>query len=197
MEPAPEKIYRKRCKRYNHPGHAHALTFSCYRRRSFLEQAFVFDKLAESLTNACVRHDVALWGYVFMPEHVHLLVWPRTMEYSISTFLLAVKQPVARWVLRYHREHQTSQLEQMSTGQKKQAYRFWQAGGGYDRNIVSRDTAWNLIQYIHLNPVRRKLVGHPGDWCYSSYKDWETDQKGPIEIDKNIFGGGKTRPSKA
>ena len=143
--------------------------------------------LAESLTNACVRHDMALWAYVFMPEHVHLLVWPRQTEYSISVFLQAIKQPLSRRIIRFHKEHRTHQLQQMATGQKKQLYRFWQAGGGYDRNIVSRDTAWNEIHYIHQNPVRRELVEHPGDWTYSSYKDWNTDRKGPVEIDKKSF----------
>ena len=27
---------RKTCKRYNNPGEAHALTFSCFRRQTFL-----------------------------------------------------------------------------------------------------------------------------------------------------------------
>ena len=195
-------MYRKRCKRWNHPNHAHALTFSCYRRRPFLESEAVCEKLVGSLTNACNRHDVALWAYVFMPEHVHLLVWPRQYDYSISTFLLAVKQPVSRWVLRFHKQDQTPQLEQMATGQNKQPYRFWQAGGGYDRNIVSPDTAWNVMNYIHQNPVRRELVDDPADWTYSSYQDWKTDRKGPIEIDKASFYVGRAqenvpRPSTA
>jgi len=88
----------------------------------------------------------------------------------------------------------------MATGQQKQPYRFWQAGGGYDRNIVSPESAWNVMHYIHQNPVRRELVEQPGDWLYSSYKDWHTDEKGPIEIDKPSFYVGtqqSPRPSTA
>jgi putative transposase len=184
-----EQDFRKRCKRYNVPGHGHYLTFSCYRRRSLLNLDGVYMNLAKSLSKACIRYDVALRAYVFMPEHVHLLVWPRQKEYSISKFLLAVKQPVARWVLRYHKQHQTRSLEQMATGQSKRPYQFWQAGGGYDRNIVSRDEALDVMNYIHLNPVRRKLVERPKDWCYCSYKDWEMDEAGPIEIDRRGFLG--------
>ena len=29
-----------------------------------------------------------------------------------------------------------------------------------------------LTRYIHLNPVRAKLVKHPADWPYSSYSDY-------------------------
>ncbi len=197
MKTDTEQIHRKRCKRYNHPFHLHALTFSCFHSKPFLTQRTICDKLAESLTNACARHDVALWAYVFMPEHVHLLVRPRKAEYSISAFLLAVKQPVARWVLRFHKKNQTPQLEQMATGQSKQPYRFWQAGGGYDRNFVSRDTVRNVMNYIHINPVRRKLVVHPTDWYYASYKYWYTEQAGPIECDRDSLSETPPRPSKA
>jgi putative transposase len=193
-EQTPEQVHRKRCQRWNHPCHAHALTFTCYHHHPFLVQPAVCEKLADSLIGACLRYDIALWAYVFMPDHVHLLVWPRQLEYSISRFLLAVKQPVARWALRCHKQHQTPMLAQMATGQRSQPYRFWQAGGGYDRNIVSRKTAWNEAHYIHLNPVRAELVTHPKDWAYSSYKDWMTlDQNGPIEIDKTSFYVGRAQ----
>ena len=34
-------------------------------------------------------------------------------------------------------------------------YRFWQRGGGYDRNITDPATLRVMIEYIHNNPVRR------------------------------------------
>ena len=182
-----KEVYRKRRKNWDHPAHAHALTFSCYHNRPFLRKPSVCAMLAESLANVCIRHDVDLWAYVFMPDPVHLLIHPQQVKYSIATFLQAVKQPVSRRVIRFHKENQTPQLAQMCTGQQKQPYRFWQAGGGYDRNIISPDTAWNEIHYIHQNPVRRKYVAQPADWVYSSYKDWNTDQQGPVKIDKNSF----------
>lgn len=189
--------HRKRCKRWDLPGDAHALTFSCYKNRPFLTDKGTCEKLAEAVASACDRYDVALWAYVFMPDHVHLLVWPRRAEYSISSFLLAVKQPVSRYVLRFCRQNQPQKLESMATGQKRRPYRFWQAGGGYDRNIVERDTAWHEIEYINLNPLRRELVEHAAYWYYSSYKDWNTDESGPIEVDKYSFYNGHSRPSGA
>jgi len=29
-----------------------------------------------------------------------------------------------------------------------------------------------LCRYIHLNPVRAKLVARPEDWLYSNYREW-------------------------
>src|SRR5207245_2228878 len=37
-------------------------------------------------------------------------------------------------------------------------HRFWQPGGGYDRNITSTEALRAAIDYIHANPVRCGLV---------------------------------------
>jgi putative transposase len=43
------------------------------------------------------------------------------------------------------------------------------------------------MNYIHENPVRAKLVEKAIDWKYSSARAWLLDEKGIIEIDKQIF----------
>ena len=45
---------------------------------------------------------------------------------------------------------------------------FWQSGGGYDRNITEPKTLMQVIEYIHLNPVRRGLVERADQWKWSS-----------------------------
>src|SRR5262245_51512984 len=86
--------HRKRCRRYNEPGNAHFLTFSCYLRQPFLSRDRSCKWFAEAVRRALIKHHYHLWAYVFMPEHVHLLVWPTQMKYDISLFLSAIKQPV-------------------------------------------------------------------------------------------------------
>ena len=187
MESQPKPIHRKLCKRYNHPGHAHELTFSCYKGCPFLKNPTACHLLAESIRKASGKYTFAVWAYVFMPEHIHLLIYPHNPDYSVSVILQSIKQPVSRSVIAYHKQHQTPHLEMMRTEQKKSPYRFWQAGGGYDRNVNNRNTIVSMIRYIHENPVRRKLVSHPKDWYYSSYKDWKMDEAGPIEIDRRSY----------
>lgn len=94
-----------------------------------------------------------------MPEHAHLLVFPRCSEASVAAILQSIKQPVARRAMNRHRA--ASPADALPD-------RFWQRGGGFDRNIVSRDALRNAIRYIHLNPVRRGLVDDPLDWPWSS-----------------------------
>ena len=45
---------------------------------------------------------------------------------------------------------------------------FWQSGGGFDRNLIKPDTLMTMIDYIHMNPVRRGLVEKPAEWTWSS-----------------------------
>jgi putative transposase len=62
-------------------------------------------------------------------------------------------------------------------------YHFWQAGGGYDRNLRTAQEIYEKIQYVHQNPVRRKLVATAMEWPWSSDRAWETGQEGQIPLD--------------
>ncbi|MEM9111409.1 MAG: hypothetical protein AAGC72_15465 [Planctomycetota bacterium] len=168
---------------YNLPGHAHELTFSCYRGYPFLDADRTRNWLAKSVDHACAKHGFRLWAYVFMPEHVHLFVWPEDRDYDIARFRGAVKEPVGRQAIRYMQEHSPGWLERITRQRRGRAERlFWQPGGGYDRNIDNTQTIRPVIDYIHLNPVRRGLAEKPGDWAWSSANWYRTGQPGPCTI---------------
>lgn len=182
----PQPI-RKRCHRYNIPGHAHELTFSCYKRRPFLQTDRARRYLADSLLIAKTRLRFDLWAYVIMPEHVHLLICPLEAECSISRILQAGKQSVSRRALRFVRANHPGALKWFATGQKHTRYRFWQDGGGYDRNITSAATLAKVVGYIHANPVRRGLVAEATGWEWSSAGDWHESGTGAIPVDCDSF----------
>ena len=179
--------YTKRCHRWNLPGHAHELTFSCYGNRAFLSRDRTCGYLADAIVASREKHDFDLWAYVFMPDHVHLVIHPRQGEYSVSTILRSIKQPVSRRALNYLRTDNPAGLRYLATGQRDEPYRFWQKGGGYDRNITNVDTLIKSIRYIHHNPVRKGLVVTADEWHYSSAADWHNTRSGPIAIDFDSF----------
>ena len=178
---------RKSCLRYNDTGHAHELTFSCLRRQALLMEDRIRGYFAEAVTKARERHRFVVWSYVIMPEHIHLLVHPREAEYSISDILHGIKQSVARRELIHLRKHNPDGLSRLATGQRDTLYRFWQDGGGYDRNVTSPTTLQEMVAYIHNNPVRRGLVTQSTDWSWSSARDWEGTGQGPIPMDRSLF----------
>ena len=176
----------KHCKRYNDPGHAHALTFSCFRRRPFLSKPGSCQWFIDAVNLSREKHRFHLWAYVVMPEHVHMLVWPTEPDYDISRILETVKLSVTRRALDFVRGQAPEFLPQMLDVQPngKQAYRFWQRGGGYDRNITDPKAVWAEIDYFHANPIRRGLCMRADDWLWSSAADYSGVRCGPLSLDR-------------
>jgi putative transposase len=177
--------HRKRVRSYNVPGHAHELTFSCFRRLPLLSRDRTLQWFQEALEAARNRRNLALWAYVIMPEHVHVIVCPRDLAYDVRLVRTALKVPVQRKALAFLRQHAPGYLDRLRDEQPNGEvhYRFWQRGGGYDRNITDPRTLWKMIEYIHNNPVRRGLVSSPVDWPWSSARFYEGCQDVPVRTD--------------
>ena len=61
----PDSPHRKHNTKYNLEGHAHFLTFSCYRRLPLLTNDLWRQWLAEAVRTAWRKHTVDLWAYRF------------------------------------------------------------------------------------------------------------------------------------
>ncbi|MGB2780863.1 MAG: hypothetical protein WBD63_05235 [Phycisphaerae bacterium] len=68
-----------------------------------------------------------------------------------------------------------TRLEQLMVHERpgRRVFRFWQEGGGYDRNLTGEKTILAAIQYAHANPVRRGLCSSPAEWKWSSWHHYE------------------------
>ncbi len=182
--------YRKTRKRFDEPGDAHELTFSCFRGLPLLSKPRTCQYLAEAIVKAKAALPFDIWAYVFMPEHVHLLVWPTEDWCTVSHILKAVKQSVARRAILYLKRNNPGGLRWLATGQNPSPYRFWQEGGGHDRNVRYVKALVAMAHYIHSNPVRRGLVEVPEEWEWSSARLWAGLGDGPVPIDFDSFPGG-------
>ena len=142
---------------------AHALTFSCYRGQPFLSRERPCLWLVDALDRARKRYALDVWAYVFMPNHVHLILWPPTDAFRVHALLAAIKLPVSRravaWVTREAPGFLPNMLDAQPNGTR--AYRFWQRGGGFDRDLHDPGTIHATIDYIHAIPVRTGLVERP------------------------------------
>jgi putative transposase len=168
--------HRKTIKHYHEPGDLHELTFSCYRRLKLLTNNPWREKLSREIDAACAAEQMRLLAFVYMPEHVHLLLWPQTNEPRIDLFLKRIKRPVsvlARDDLRASGSRLAAKLiVQERPG--KLAFRFWQEGPGYDRNLQTAEAVQASLDYLHLNPVKRGLCQRARDWRWSSARFYES-----------------------
>ncbi|TWT40568.1 hypothetical protein RAS1_42810 [Phycisphaerae bacterium RAS1] len=170
-----ESGIRKARKAWDEPGHAHFLSYSCYRRLPLLTRDRTRRWVIDAMQSARREHDAPLCAYVIMPEHVHLLLCPRRPRYEMRRILAALKRPVATAAEAYLLERgEAAWLERLTVRYPtREVFRFWQPGGGFDHNIFQEKTVAAVVENIHANPVRRGLVGCPTDWEWSSARFWE------------------------
>lgn len=92
-----------------------------------------------------------------------------------------MKASVARRVIARWRTLEAPVLGRIETPSGE--HRFWQRGGGYDRNLLMGNEFFEKINYIHHNPVRRGLAVQPTDWAWSSARWWAGMREGELECD--------------
>ena len=139
-------------------GHLHFITCSCYGRMPLLATPQSRDHFLEILSQVRDRYDFGLFGFVVMPEHIHLLISePNTGNPSAA--MKALKQRVSRAL------------------RGKRSAHFWQRRF-YDFNVWSVRKKNEKMNYMHFNPVKRGLVERPKDWPWSSYRFYWQNEKG-------------------
>ena len=121
----------------------------------------------------CTYHSITV------PNHVHLLV-SESSKATPSLVLKVLKQRVSR-DLRKSRRASSGQLR-FAFANEGRLPRFWQPRF-YDFNVWSERKVREKLEYMHANPVTRKLVGHPRDWPWSSWSFYAKGEAGLVPID--------------
>ena len=170
----------KGLRRYYGRGDLHFLTFSCYQRRELLAAQRAKNLFVRELARVRREYRFRLVGYVVMPNHVHLLV-SEPEKGTVSTALQMLKQRVARQMRQRLEKALQGQMALPFERDVTQLRAFWQARF-YDFNVYSLGKRKEKLNYMHANPVIRKLVKHPKDWVWSSWSNY-TGNTGLIEID--------------
>jgi REP element-mobilizing transposase RayT len=110
-------------------------------------------------------------AFVFMRDHVHLIVNPREAVYDMAVIKKAVKRPFAGRLKDHLVSVGSPLLKSLTVRERPGVFssRFWQEGGGHDRNLWNPETLVKAIDYVHCNPVRRGPVRSPDLWRWSSW----------------------------
>jgi putative transposase len=107
---------------------------------------------ANWLAEGAIKFDLHVHGWVFMTNHVHLLVTPMQSE-SVSLLM----QFLGRLYVRYFN------------------YSYARSGtlfeGRFRSSLVQEEEYFlACLRYIELNPIRAGMVTDPGDYRWSSYR---------------------------
>lgn len=103
------------------------------------------------LREACERHRCHIHAWVFMTNHIHLLLTPHTED-----GLPRMMQSVGRRYVQYF----NTTYQRTGT--------LWE--GRYKATLIdSENYLFTCYRYIELNPVRANMATHPGEYAWSSY----------------------------
>ena len=101
------------------------------------------------LSEGCRQAGVSVSGYCLMPNHVHLILTPRTED--------GLREALGETHRRYTRH--------INFREGWRGY-LWQ--GRFSSFPMDEKYLLACARYVELNPVRARLVKHPEDWRWSS-----------------------------
>ena len=138
------------------------------RRRIFFAMGD-YDKFKEYLLEAQEKFGYKLHCYVLMGNHYHLVI--ETPHGNMNKVLHYVNGSYANYINK--KRNRSGHLLQ----------------GRYKGILVERDVyLLELSRYLHLNPVRAKIVGRPEDYHQSSYRSYLKNRKESIVTTDLILG---------
>ena len=109
------------------------------------------------------RYDVAVIAYCLMPNHYHFLLRQET-DQPLSKFINVLFNAYVQAVNR-----QQSRKGTLFEGRFRHVW------------VDREEYLIHLCRYIHLNPVRAKLVSQLTDWSYSNYLEWISQRVGTLK----------------
>jgi len=111
------------------------------------------------------QHSFLIYAYTLMINHVHLLI--ETPKTPISKIMQVIN---LTYTIYFNRKY------------KKVGHLFQ---GRYKSYLCDKDAyLLSLVRYVHLNPVRAKLVKTAKEYKWSSHQDYLYGSKGIVESDK-------------
>lgn len=156
-------------RRYYIPGSAVFITQVVQDREPVFRDPTNIDLLCEILRSVKTIHPFRTLGYVFLLDHLHLIIQP-TGESNFSDIMHSLK-------MNFTREHKKRIGLSPSQSMKFWQKRFWDHVIRDDRDLE------NHLHYVHFNPVKHGLAKDPHDWQYSSYVEWKKRGLYPPELE--------------
>ena len=165
--------------RITFPGAFYHVTSRGNERKSIFKSNRDREKFLEYFESATLRYDAKIHSYCLMENHYHILI--ETPSGNISQIMHHINGAYTTY---------------FNVKRDRSGHLFQ---GRYKGILIDADEyAKELSRYIHLNPVRAKIVEKPEEYKWSSFQDYIGERK-PSEWLKRefILGYFGTRPLRA
>jgi putative transposase len=172
-------------------GNAYYITTSVNKFiKIFKDQEYV-DIILENINFYKRKYGFKLLAYVIMPNHLHLLIFPKQDSVEeVSNLMGDFKRFTSRSIRAQMEKNNKTRWLELFRLDKPQSrnwqYEIWQERFD-DLAVYSPKIAKVKINYIHNNPVRKRLVGKAEDYLYSSARNYILDDHSIIKVDTDFL----------
>jgi len=127
--------------------------------------------ILQSLMHFAINEKIHIYGFVIMPDHIHLL-------WQGGDRIQRLKSFTAKKILNYLCELDPEILHQFAGKNNDRKYKFWKSSHG-NLMVAGNQTFQQKLQYIHQNPTKSPydLVAHPVEYNFSSAKSYWNGKK--------------------
>jgi putative transposase len=132
--------------------------------------------IIDCLHNLVVRKKILVYGFVIMPNHIHL-IWEMLELNGKEMPHASFNKFTSHQFLELLRKEKSKELNQYNENDLERKHRFWQRDP-LAIHLDGKTKAEQKLEYIHLNPLQEKwnLVIKPEDYKWSSAKFYETGE---------------------
>ena len=141
-----------------------------------------FDIMINTMKHYQQKNNLLIYAYVFMENHFHMII----SHEDVSKIMQSAKKYSAKEIIKNLRLDKNEIILKTFRDSKPEykitsRHQVWQESF-HPQEITSYEMLKQKIEYIHYNPVRKKLVSKSEDWKFSSAVDYYTDRKGLLDI---------------
>ncbi|SMO76065.1 REP-associated tyrosine transposase [Gracilimonas mengyeensis] len=147
---------------------------------------FISKIILDALCYLQNENGVSLYGYVIMPNHLHLIAEDKELSGKLRAFKSFTGRTIVDYLLEKDSKSILRQLDSNKLKNHRDSdHQVWQEGL-HPKQIFSSKMFNQKMQYIHLNPVNAGFVENPAHWRLSSAINYQGD-RGVIPI--TLFQG--------
>ena len=126
-------------------------------QKAFFTKKTTIEKFLEILRKTNNKHDCKNWVYIFMPDHLHLIIEGNSEKSDLWKMITLFKQKTGFWL-----SHNTEEIK-------------WQKDF-YDHIHRKNEDLKKHITYLLDNPVRKGLVDHWQNYPFKGSLDFNLQE---------------------
>ncbi len=167
------------------------VTTSCYNKLFLLKDKCVTQILIRNLNKLNKRYDAKILAYVFMSNHIHLILY-FVNDCYLSDYMRDFKSKTAYEIRKYFENKESVKiLGKIIYCKRDQKFKIWEDRFD-DQCIRKLKSFMTRFNYIHNNPVNAGLVEKPEDYKLSSANFYHTEIHDELEVTHFVEALGGT-----